>query len=104
MYSPVNRNVFEVSRLFNNPFRNPVTFRVENSGNHRSPASVGVRNDNFETNVTSELESATAEGTRPDPKGEEIEMSAMDVVDYQIYGDDMQFVQVELDPGEAAIA
>jgi uncharacterized protein (TIGR00266 family) len=27
----------------------------------------------------------------------------MDVIDYQIYGDDMQFVEIELDPGEAAI-
>ncbi|QDQ26415.1 TIGR00266 family protein [Chitinimonas arctica] len=28
---------------------------------------------------------------------------AMDVIDYQIHGDDMQFVEVELDPGEAAV-
>lgn len=28
---------------------------------------------------------------------------AMDVVDYRVYGDDMQFVEIELDPGEAAI-
>ena len=28
---------------------------------------------------------------------------AMDVVDYEIVGNDMQFVEVELDPGEAAI-
>lgn len=28
---------------------------------------------------------------------------AMDVVDYEIFGEDMQFVEVELDPGEAAI-
>lgn len=28
---------------------------------------------------------------------------AMDVIDYKIFGDDMQFVEVELDPGEAAI-
>jgi uncharacterized protein (TIGR00266 family) len=27
----------------------------------------------------------------------------MDVVDYEIFGDDMQYVEVELDPGEAAI-
>ena len=27
----------------------------------------------------------------------------MDVIDYQIYGDDMQFVEVELDPQESAI-
>jgi len=28
---------------------------------------------------------------------------AMDVIDYEIFGDDMQYVEVELDPGEAAI-
>lgn len=28
---------------------------------------------------------------------------AMDVIDYKIFGDDMQYVEVELDPGEAAI-
>lgn len=28
---------------------------------------------------------------------------AMDVIDYQLHGDDMQFVEIELDPGEAAI-
>ena len=28
---------------------------------------------------------------------------AMDVIDYQIFGDDIQFVEIELDPGEAAI-
>jgi uncharacterized protein (TIGR00266 family) len=28
---------------------------------------------------------------------------AMDVIDYQLYGDDMQFVEIELDPNEAAI-
>lgn len=28
---------------------------------------------------------------------------AMDVVDYTLHGDDMQFVEIELDPGEAAI-
>ncbi len=27
----------------------------------------------------------------------------MDVIDHFIYGDDMQFVEIELDPGEAAI-
>jgi hypothetical protein len=26
------------------------------------------------------------------------------VVDYQIYGDDLQFVEIELDPGETVIA
>jgi uncharacterized protein (TIGR00266 family) len=33
---------------------------------------------------------------------EQIDMS-MDVVDYEIFGDDMQYVEIELDPGEAAI-
>ena len=28
---------------------------------------------------------------------------AMDVIDYKIYGAEMQFVEIELDPGEAAI-
>ena len=28
---------------------------------------------------------------------------AMDVVDYQIFGNEMQYVEVELDPGEAAV-
>lgn len=27
----------------------------------------------------------------------------MDVIDYEIFGDDMQFVEIELDPGEAAV-
>lgn len=31
-------------------------------------------------------------------------MNAMHEVDYKIYGDDMQFVEVELDPQEAAVA
>ena len=29
---------------------------------------------------------------------------AMDAIDYTIYGDDMQFVEVELDPNEATVA
>jgi uncharacterized protein (TIGR00266 family) len=28
---------------------------------------------------------------------------AMDIIDYQIFGQDMQYVEIELDPGEAAI-
>ena len=31
-------------------------------------------------------------------------MAAMHEVDYKIFGDDMQFVEVELDPGEATVA
>ena len=31
-------------------------------------------------------------------------MSGMHEIDYKIYGDDMQFVEIELDPQEAALA
>ena len=31
-------------------------------------------------------------------------MSTMHVIDYEIVGDDLQFVKIELDPGEAAVA
>ncbi|MEO8361801.1 MAG: TIGR00266 family protein [Vicinamibacteria bacterium] len=31
-------------------------------------------------------------------------MSRMDIIDYTIYGEDMQFVEIELDPAEAAVA
>jgi len=31
-------------------------------------------------------------------------MSTMHEVDYKVYGDDMQYVEVELDPMEAAVA
>ena len=31
-------------------------------------------------------------------------MSAMHEIDYKIFGDDMQFVEIELDPMEAAVA
>ena len=31
-------------------------------------------------------------------------MSRADVIDYQIFGEEMQFVEVELDPGESAVA
>jgi uncharacterized protein (TIGR00266 family) len=31
-------------------------------------------------------------------------MPAMHEIDYQVFGDDMQFVEVELDPGEATVA
>src|SRR5262249_30917505 len=34
----------------------------------------------------------------------EMSMPAMHEVDYKIFGDDMQFVEVEVDPREAAIA
>src|SRR5436190_22509390 len=38
------------------------------------------------------------------PKNKEARMPGMHVIDYEIFGDDMQFVEVELDPGEAAVA
>jgi uncharacterized protein (AIM24 family) len=31
-------------------------------------------------------------------------MNAMHEIDYKVYGDDMQFVEVELDPQEAVVA
>src|SRR5687767_15429546 len=31
-------------------------------------------------------------------------MATMDQIDYKIFGDDMQFVEVELDPNEATVA
>jgi uncharacterized protein (AIM24 family) len=31
-------------------------------------------------------------------------MSAMHEIDYKIFGDDMQYVEVELDPNEATVA
>ena len=31
-------------------------------------------------------------------------MATMHEIDYKIYGDDMQFVEIELDPQEAALA
>jgi uncharacterized protein (TIGR00266 family) len=33
-----------------------------------------------------------------------VSRSIADVIDYNIYGDDMQFVEIELDPGEATVA
>src|SRR5688500_15234205 len=41
---------------------------------------------------------------RPWGKEEQRTMAQMHEVDFKIYGDDMQFVEVELDPQEAAIA
>src|SRR5437867_8646994 len=38
------------------------------------------------------------------PQRRKSSMPAMHEVDYKIFGDDMQFVEVELDPGEAAVA
>jgi len=38
------------------------------------------------------------------PENQENTMSPMHEIDYKIYGDDMQFVEIELDPQEAAVA
>src|SRR5204862_1462534 len=38
------------------------------------------------------------------PQRRKSSMPAMHEVDYKVFGDDMQFVESELDPGEAAIA
>ncbi|MBS7456109.1 TIGR00266 family protein [Coralloluteibacterium stylophorae] len=43
----------------------------------------------------------TPAGTRPPPMSQ---TQRADVIDYRLYGEDMQFVEVELDPGESAIA
>src|SRR5690606_29866555 len=39
----------------------------------------------------------------PSRPSQGVQRMAMDVVDYEIKGSEMQFVEVELDPGEAAI-
>ena len=37
-------------------------------------------------------------------EGEHTHMAEMHEIEYKIFGDDMQFVEVELDPGEATVA
>jgi uncharacterized protein (TIGR00266 family) len=43
-------------------------------------------------------------GTFTQPFSEDTRMAQMHEVDYEIHGNEMQFVEVELDPGEAAVA
>src|SRR4249920_2087004 len=50
--------------------------------------------------------SASSIAHRPDqgPKPKDQGPNYMHVIDYTIFGDDMQFVEVELDPNEATVA
>jgi uncharacterized protein (TIGR00266 family) len=53
--------------------------------------------------ISAATELATASGTgmvAPPPPGRR----SADEIDYKIYGEDMQFVEIELDPGESAVA
>jgi uncharacterized protein (TIGR00266 family) len=47
-----------------------------------------------------ELSNAASAALAPPPPS----VSRADEIDYKIYGEDMQFVEIELDPGESAIA
>jgi len=51
-----------------------------------------------------ELRAETAPGamTAPPPPSQHQQRS--DVIDYKIFGEDMQFVEIELDPGESTVA
>jgi uncharacterized protein (TIGR00266 family) len=49
-------------------------------------------------------ELAHTEGAPPPPAPSAPAAGLMHEVDYEIYGEEMQFVEVELDPGEAAVA
>ncbi len=53
-----------------------------------------------------ELRSESAPGTMPAPVPPPVALAGQrsDVIDYKIYGEDMQFVEIELDPGESAVA
>ncbi len=50
-------------------------------------------------------ESGLVPGTpQPQRQGPEPEPGQMQVIDFRLLGDDMQYVEIELDPGEAAVA
>ena len=54
-----------------------------------------------------ELRGESAAGAMPVPVPPPAAMAVgqrADVIDYRIYGEDMQFVEIELDPGESAVA
>jgi uncharacterized protein (TIGR00266 family) len=53
-----------------------------------------------------ELRAESAPGTMPAPVPPPVALAGQraDVIDYRIYGEDMQFVEIELDPGESAVA
>jgi uncharacterized protein (TIGR00266 family) len=52
---------------------------------------------------TTRGDAAHASAILPDPFIARSASMAMDVVEFEIFGDDMQYVEIELDPGEAAI-
>jgi uncharacterized protein (TIGR00266 family) len=53
-----------------------------------------------------ELRAESAPGSMPAPMPPPAAVAGerSDVIDYRIYGEDMQFVEIELDPGESAVA
>ena len=51
-----------------------------------------------------ELRSETAAGNMAVPAPPSAHQQRSDVIDYKIYGEDMQFVEIELDPGESTVA
>ncbi len=53
-----------------------------------------------------ELRAESAPGGLPVPSPPPVQAAGQraDVIDYRIYGEDMQFVEIELDPGESAVA
>ena len=51
-----------------------------------------------------ELRSESAPGLMPVPSPPPAASQRSDQIDYRIFGGDMQFVEVELDPGESAVA
>ncbi len=48
--------------------------------------------------------SQTAQPTAPVPNGPPSNPTSADEIDFKIFGEDMQFVEIELDPGESAVA
>lgn len=52
-------------------------------------------------NQVAELNPASAEGIPPPPSRA---TTGSDAIDFRIVGEDMQFVEIELDPGESAVA
>lgn len=51
-----------------------------------------------------ELRTETAAGNMAVPAPPSPHQQRSDVIDYKIYGEDMQFVEIELDPGESTVA
>ena len=51
-----------------------------------------------------ELRAETAAGNMAVPTPPNPHQQNSDVIDYKIYGEDMQFVEIELDPGESTVA